>query len=124
MIITEKHGGESLKHYSLNQGDVAIVDRGLYHANANLEKQSESADVIARSSQSSMPLYHNDTSEFDLINCLKSNKNSKFQTHSVVLRMPKRGHIIALKLSETEAKAARRGCIALPDLVKYKPARF
>ena len=114
LIITDKHGGESLKHYPLNQGDVAIVDRGLCHANAILEKQSEYADVIARYSQSSMPLYHNDTSDFDLINWLKSNNNSKFQSHSVLAGAKNaekvNGHIIALKLPEKEAKAARRGC--------------
>jgi hypothetical protein len=79
LIVTDKHTGESLKHYSFNQGDVAIVDRGLCHVNAIIELQH--ADVIVRYSQSSMPLYHDDITDFDLIHWLKPNPDSKFQSY-------------------------------------------
>jgi len=113
LVVTDKYTGESLKQYPLGDGDVAVVDRGLCHANAILEIQKDGADVIARYHYASMPLYHDDEIAFDLVNWLKRG-NATYQSHSVLggaLHKEKvNGYIIALRLSEKEARIARRRC--------------
>jgi len=66
-FVTDKYTGESLKHYPLGGGDVAVVDRGLCHANAIKEKRKEGADVIARYNSASMPLHYDNETPLDLV---------------------------------------------------------
>ncbi|OAD22528.1 InsL [Candidatus Thiomargarita nelsonii] len=100
LLVTDKHTGESLKNFPLNQGDVAVVDRGLCHANAILEKTEEGTDVIARYNHASMPLYHDDGIPLDIVNWLKPNDKATYQSCSVLAGAESaskvKGHIIAI----------------------------
>ena len=121
-LVTDKHTGESLKNYPLNQGDVAVVDRGLCHAAGILEKQGEGADVVARYNPTVMPLYNNDGTPLELIAELKKNSKSTRISLEVTAKVPSKkktkneppaqleGHLIVLRLSEKKAKAARNHC--------------
>jgi hypothetical protein len=112
---------ESLKHYSLSQGDVAVVDRGLCHAAGILEKTAEGADVIARYNPTIMPLYKDDGTPLELIAELKKKPNttrmSFYSTAKIHSKQKKNkvseqleGHLMVLRLSSLEAKAARTRC--------------
>ncbi len=126
LLVTDKHTGESLKIYSLSRGDVAVVDRGLCHAGGILEKQQELASVIARYNPTIMPLYKDDGTPLDIISELKNNPKATRMNFSVSAKVhdsknPKEknqkdepskleGHLIVLRLSEREAKAAQMRC--------------
>ena len=115
LLVTDKHTGESLKHFPLNKGDVAIVDRGLCHANAIKEKKAEGADVIARYNSGTMPLYHNDETPLNLVEKLKQDDDATLQSFPVLAGAANEtekvsGHIIALQLPEKQAEAARNRC--------------
>ena len=116
--VTDSHTGETLKNFKLNQGDVAIVDRGYCHANAILEKQNEGADVIVRYSHTTMPLYHDDGTNLNLMEVLKlkSNKRKSCICISVQAGAEKEekvcGWIHAIAMPEAQADAARSRCHA------------
>jgi len=120
LLVTDKHTGESLKHYSLSQGDVAVVDRGLCHASGILEKKEEGADVIARYNPAIMPLYNHDETPLELITELKNNPETTRMNFSVFAFVHSKkksepadqlkGHLIVLRLSEKIATAARTRC--------------
>jgi hypothetical protein len=123
LLVTDKHTGESLKNYPFRCGDVAVVDRGLCHASEILKKQSGGADVVARYNPAIMPLYKNDGTLLNIATHLKNNsdqitlavsaktnsKNNKKNNSSNHLTQLN-GHLIVLRLSEKEAKAARKRC--------------
>ena len=111
---TDRHTGETLKNFKLSPGDVAIVDRGYCHANAILEKQNEGADVIVRYSQATMPLYHDNGDDFNLMPMLKSGKRKSYMCFSVQggAKDDEKayGQLHAIALPEAQADAARRRC--------------
>jgi len=124
LLVTDKHTGESLKHYSLSQGDVAVVDRGLCHASGILEKSLEGADVIARYNPTVMPLYNDDGTPLEVISELKKDPKATRMNFSVFAKVSSQkkknepneppvqleGHLIVKRLSDQEAKAARTRC--------------
>jgi len=133
LLITDKHTGESLKHYSLSQGDVAVVDRGLCHAPGIWEKQQEGADVIARYNPTIMPLYQDDGTPLEIKSILTKNSKATRMSFSVSARVHSKnssqndslrkleGHLIVLRLSEKEAKAARVRCRKQASKKSRKP---
>jgi hypothetical protein len=76
LLVTDKRTGESLKHYSLNKRDVAVVDRGYCHALTIYEKKKLGSYVIVRYNHATMPLYKDDATPLDLVSELKKSRVS------------------------------------------------
>lgn len=133
LFVTDKHTGESLKHFPLEKGDVAIVDRGLCHANAIKEKLSEGADVVARYNSASMPLYHPyNEMPLDLVGVLEQSSKATYQSFGVLAGAASEteklaGYIVALRLPSDQAEIARRRCLfehLERDVVNFVPRLY
>src|SRR5512143_1655330 len=68
--VTDVHTAESLRHFALGTGDIALVDRGYCQPAALVETQQQGADWIVRWN-SGMPLWTPTGEEFDLAATLK-----------------------------------------------------
>jgi len=55
--VTDKHVGESLKHYKLQEGDVLVVDRGYNHPKEIIAVSSQGVLITLRLNPNSMRLY-------------------------------------------------------------------
>jgi hypothetical protein len=59
-VVTTNHEGEKLQHYTIQEGDVIIADRGYSRATTLLPVIDQGADVIVRYNPQNMALYHQD----------------------------------------------------------------
>lgn len=48
VLVSDVHTGETLKHFTLSAGDVALADRGYAHAQGMGEAVKQGADIIVR----------------------------------------------------------------------------
>ena len=70
LVVTDVHTAESLRHFSLSAGDIALVDRGYCQPAALVEAHQQGADWIVRWN-SGMPLWTPTGEEFDLVATLQ-----------------------------------------------------
>ncbi len=113
ILITDKHTGESLKHFTLQAGDLAIADRGFCHPRPMLEAAKNGADLLVRLSGHSVPLFDRQGRVLDLVKTLKAQPLAPFRTIEVLIgpsRSSERlaGWVHAYRLPEAAAAAARR----------------
>ena len=115
LVVTDAHTAESLRHFTLGAGDIALVDRGYCQPAALVETHQQGADWIVRWN-SGMPLWTPTGEEVDLVATLPPVPPPQtIVTHAVQVgpvgstdRVAATLH--AGRLPEAQAKAARRRC--------------
>src|SRR5512139_627487 len=70
LVVTDTHTAESLRHFTLGAGDIALVDRGYCQPAVLVETHQQGADWIVRWN-SGMPLWTPTGEAFDLVTTLK-----------------------------------------------------
>ena len=115
LVVTDVHTAESLRHFTLGTGDIALVDRGYCQPAVLVEMQQQGADWIVRWN-SGMPLWTPTGEVFDLAGTLQAVP----PTQAVVTRAVQVGpagtaarvaaSLHACRLPEAQANEARRRC--------------
>jgi hypothetical protein len=112
ITVTDQHTGESLVHFPLGPGDIALADRGYAYATPIVETVRKQADVIVRMSPAHLPVYDGDGQRVDLMQVLREQPWETSRTIDVRVQAPSlgevRGSLHAYRLSEEQANVARQ----------------
>jgi hypothetical protein len=115
ILVTDVHTGETLKHFSLGKGDVAVTDRGYAHAQGMHAAVSRGAQLIVRLNPFSVVLCDGVGEPLDLAAALKYQHTETIRSVAVVIQsacgqyaVP--GWVHAYRLSAAQANEARRKC--------------
>jgi hypothetical protein len=113
ITLTDQHTGESLVHFPLGPGDIALADRGYAYATPIVETVKKQAAVILRMSPAHLPVYGRDGQRIDLMQVLREQPWESSHTIAVHVQAPTspdavRGYIHAYRLSEEQANMARQ----------------
>jgi hypothetical protein len=113
VLVSDVHTGETLKHFSLGAGDVAVADRGYAHAQGMSEAVKQGADLIVRLNPFSVVLFDQKQQPLALCATLKRQKMETIRTLAVVLQSTcgqhtVRGWVHAYRLSAEQAGRARQ----------------
>jgi hypothetical protein len=115
IVVTDAHTAESLQHFTLGTGDIALVDRGYCQPAALVETRQQGADWIVRWN-SGMPLWTLAGEAFDLAGTLQAVPPTQaVVTHAVQVGPATASTRVtawlhAGRLPEAQANAARRRC--------------
>ena len=115
VLVSDVHTGETLKHFALGAGDVAVADRGYAHAQGMSEAVKQGADLIVRLNPFSVVLFDQEQQPLALCTTLKRQKMETIRTLAVVLQSTcgqhtVRGWVHAYRLSAEQAGRARQKC--------------
>ncbi len=115
ILVTDVHTGETLKHFTLRQGDVAVTDRGYAHAQGMHAAVSRGAHLIVRLNPFSVVLHDPMGEPLDLAAALKHQRTETILSVEVVIQSAcgqyeVRGWVHAYRLSAAQANEARRKC--------------
>jgi hypothetical protein len=111
IIVSDKHTGESVAHFALGAGDVAVMDRGYCRPQALIDVVAAGAQVVVRWN-SAIPLWDRDGQPLDLVQTLW--RQAAEQGVVPVLMGPAAGqnriagYLHACRLPPEQAEAARR----------------
>jgi hypothetical protein len=113
ITVTDQHTGESLVHFPLGPGDIALADRGYGYATPIVETVRKQADVIVRMSPAHLPVYDSDGQRVDLMHVLREQPWETNRTIAVRVQAPTsseavHGYVHAYRLSEAQANTARQ----------------
>jgi hypothetical protein len=110
--VTDQHTGESLAHFPLGPGDIALADRGYAYATPIVETGRQQADVILRMSPAHRPVYDGDGQRVELRQVLRAQPWETSRTLDVRVQAASlgevRGSLHAYRLSEEPANVARQ----------------
>src|SRR5262249_24181325 len=81
ITVTDQHTSESLTHFPLGPGDIALADRGYGYAAPIVETVRKQADVILRMSPAHLPVYDRDGQRVALLPLLGA---QRWETHHTV----------------------------------------
>ncbi|HYQ91099.1 MAG TPA: IS4 family transposase, partial [Candidatus Competibacteraceae bacterium] len=115
LLVTDAHTAESLRHFTLGAGDIALVDRGYCQPAALVETHQQGADWIVRWN-SGMPLWTPTGEAFDMARTLRAVPLTQtIVTHAVQVGPAGSAERVvaslhACRLPEAQATAARRRC--------------
>src|SRR6266581_5501915 len=115
VLVSDVHTGETLKHFPLRAGDVAVADRGYAHAQGMSEAVKQGAELIVRLNPFSMVLCDPAEQPLELSAALKRQKTATLRTLVVALRAAGgqhevRGWVHAYRLNVEQANRARHKC--------------
>jgi hypothetical protein len=115
VLVSDVHTGETLKHFSLGAGNVAVADRGYAHAQGMSEAVKQGADLIVRLNPFSVVLFDQKQQPLALGATLKRQKMETLRTLEVVLQSTcghhtVRGWVHAYRLSADQAGRVRQKC--------------
>ena len=115
VLVSDVHTGETLKHFSLSAGDIAVADRGYAHAQGMSEAVKQGADLIVRLNPFSVVLFDQKQQPLALGAALKRQKMDTIRTLAVVIQSAcgqhtVRGWVHAYRLSAEQAGRARHKC--------------
>jgi hypothetical protein len=114
IMITDKRTGESLRHFPLGPGDVAIADRGYCHPEAIRQTVQQGAEVLLRLNPHNVPLLQPDGMPVDWVAALRRQAPATSCTLPVQLRAapadPMALWVYAYRLPPAQANQARRRC--------------
>lgn len=115
ILVTDVHTGETLKHFALREGDVAVTDRGYAHAQGMHAAVSRGAQLIVRLNPFSVVLCDPEGQALDLAAALKGQRTATIRSVEVVIQSgcgqyEVRGWVHAYRLSAAQANEARRKC--------------
>jgi hypothetical protein len=115
VLVTDVHTGETLKHFTLGAGDVAVADRGYAHAQGLHETVQRGAAVLVRLNPFSVVLLTTTGALLSLPEALKRQPQATIRTIEVVLQgtggqHEVRGWVQAYRLTAEQASRARQRC--------------
>jgi hypothetical protein len=110
--MTDKHTGESLRHFPLGPGDVAVADRGYGHPATIVQTVQRGADVVLRLNPHNVPVTHRDGTPMVWHDVLGRPPAAPVSTLPVQLAVaaPVPLWVHAAPLPEAQANKARRVC--------------
>ncbi len=114
-LVSDVHTGETLKHFTLGPGDVAVTDRGYAQCQGMSAAVTQGADLIVRLNPFSVVLGDAAGAPLELCTALKRQKMATLRTLPVVLRaaggqQEVRGWVHAYRLNAAQAGRARQKC--------------
>jgi len=115
VLVSDVHTGETLKHFTLAPGDVAVADRGYAQCQGMHAAVAQGADLIVRLNPFSVVLGDAAGAPLELSVALKRQKTETLRTLPVVLRAAGgqhevRGWVHAYRLNAEQANRARHKC--------------
>jgi Transposase DDE domain len=115
IAITDKRTGESLKHFPLGPGDVAVADRGYGHPEAIVQTVHRGADVLLRLNPHNVPVAQRDGTALDWVAALQHQAPATVRTLPVLVAAAAgtervEGWVHAYRLPEAQANRARQRC--------------
>ena len=111
--ISDAKTGESLRHFALGAGDVAIADRGYCQPQAVVETLATGAEVVLRLNPHNMPLSQADGTPVELVAALQQQAPTTVHTLTAWVGPAShrvQGWVHAYRLSEEQANKARAVC--------------
>jgi hypothetical protein len=115
ILVTDGHSGETLKHFALGPGDVAVADRGSAHPPGLSAAVKQGAELIVRLNPVSGVLCTPTGQPLALCSTLKRQQVATIRTLAVMIRSAcgqheVRGWVQAYRLSAEQANRARQQC--------------
>jgi len=115
VLVTDVHTGETLKHFTLRRGDVAVTDRGYAQCQGMHAAVTQGADLIVRLNPFSVVLSDALEAPLDLCVTLKRQHMETLRTLAVTLcaaggQQAVRGWVHAYRLNAEQANRARQKC--------------
>ena len=115
VLVSDVHTGETLKHFTLGPGDVALTDRGYAQAPGMSDAVKRGAALIVRLHPFSVVLCDATGQPLSLSDALKRQKTETIRTLEVVIQASDgkdevRGWVHAYRLSTEQAGRARHKC--------------
>ena len=115
IAITDKRTGESLQHFPLGPGDVAVADRGYCHHEAIVQTVQRGADVLLRLNPHNVPLSQRDGTPLDLVAALRPQAPATICTLPVRIGQASQpdgmaAGVHAYRLPAEQANRARQSC--------------
>ena len=108
-------GGETLKRFPLQSGQLALVDRGYSNGPGIASAVKKGADVLGRLNRGAMPLYGRDGERIDVMEYLRSLKGRRTEERPAEIRTEQNGEkivipvrLIAVRLPKDKAEEARK----------------
>jgi Transposase DDE domain len=108
-------GGETLKRFALQAGQLALVDRGYANGPGVASAVKKGADVLGRLNRGALPLYKRDGERIDVMKCLRSLKGRRTEEWPAEIRTDLNGEVmvipvrlVAVRLPKNEAEEARK----------------
>ena len=113
--VSDVHTGETLKHFTLASGDVAVADRGYAPCQGMRAAVEQGADLIVRLKPFSVILGDATGAPLELCAALKRQHTATLRTLTVVLhgtggQHEVRGWVPAYRLNAEQANRARHTC--------------
>lgn len=115
VLVSDVHTGETLKHFRLGPGDVALADRGYAQCQGMSAVVAQGADLIVRLNPFSVVLSAAAGAPVELCVTLKRQKTETLRTLAVTLRAAGgqhevQGWVHAYRLNAAQANRARHKC--------------
>jgi hypothetical protein len=115
ILVTDVHSGETLKHFALGPGDVAVADRGSAHPQGLSAAVKQGAELIVRLNPFSVVRCTPTGQPLALCSTLKRQQVATIRTLAVMIRSAcgqheVRGWVQAYRLSAEQANRARQQC--------------
>jgi len=115
VLVSDVHTGETLKHFTLAPGDVAVADRGYAHCQGMRAAVQQGADLIVRLNPFSVGLRDAVGAPLELCAALKRPHTETLRTLAVALcatggQHEVRGWVHAYRLNAEQANRARQKC--------------
>jgi len=115
VLVSDVHTGETLKHFTLAPGDVAVADRGYAHCQGMSAALKQGADLIVRLNPFSVVLGDAAGAPLELCATLKRQHMETLRTLAVELRATGGQHAVqgwvhAYRLNAEQANRARHKC--------------
>jgi len=115
VLVTDVHGGETLKHFTLGSGDVAVADRGSAPPQGLSAAVQQGADLIVRLNPFSVVLCTPTGQPLALGRALQRQRTETIRTLPVRIRSAcgqheVQGWVHAYRLSAEQANRARQKC--------------
>jgi hypothetical protein len=115
VLVTDVHSGETLKHFTLGPGEVAVADRGYAHPQGMSTAVKQGAELIVRLNPFSVVLTTPTGQPLVLGDVVKRQPAETIRTLPVVIRSAcgqheVRGWVHAYRLSAEQANRARQKC--------------
>ncbi len=115
VFVSDVHTGETLKHFTLAPGDVAVADRGYAHCQGMSAAVQQGAELIVRLNPFSVVLCDAAGAPLELCAALKRQHMETIRTLAVALcatggQHEVRGWVHAYRLNAEQANRARHKC--------------
>jgi len=112
--VTSPKEGESLKHFSVNSGDVCVVDRAYAYREQIAHVVDKGGAVVARSGLSNLPSYDSRGRSFNVLAHVRRLRNGEVGDWNVWFEHERgvvKGRICAVRKSLAARKTSRARCL-------------